>query len=323
VAEVRPAGGATAQPAADGARPPAPAETVLAVKGLTVSYPAEGGRLLAVDGVHLALRRGEVLGVVGESGSGKTTMATAMLGLVRPPARVDAGEILLEGRDLRSLAREQLRRLRWTELAFIPQGAMSALNPVLRVSGQFTDVMRAHGVRRRAEIAGRTAELLAAVGLEPAVARRYPHELSGGMKQRVCIAMAIALGPKIVVADEPTSALDVVVQRSVMETLKAVQAQRGLSLVLIGHDMALQAQVVDRIAVMCRGHLVELGATAAVFRAPAHPYTRLLLGSVPSLGQSSWVPAAASPELREEAYRLAAVRCPLRPAGPDHEVALS
>jgi ABC-type glutathione transport system ATPase component len=294
---------------------------VLAVQGLTVSYPAEGGRLLAVDGVDLELRRGEVLGVVGESGSGKTTMATALLGLVRPPGRIESGEILLEGRDLRSLAPEPMRHLRWRELAFIPQGAMSALNPVVRVGGQFADVMRAHGVRGRAEIGKRTAELLEGVGLEPAVARRYPHELSGGMKQRVCIAMAIALGPKIVVADEPTSALDVVVQRSVMETLTAVQAQRGLSLVLIGHDMALQAQVADRIAVMCRGHLVEIGTAVDIFRAPAHPYTRLLLSSVPSLKQP-WVPAAASAELREEAYGLAATRCPLRPAGPDHEVAL-
>jgi peptide/nickel transport system ATP-binding protein len=297
------------------------ADAVLSVRGLTVSYPSDGGRQRAVDGVDLDLRRGEILGVVGESGSGKTTMATALLGLIRPPARIDAGQILLEGRDLRSLAPEAMRQLRWRELAFIPQGAMSALNPVLRVGGQFADAMRAHGMRDRAEIRTRTAGLLQAVGLEPAVARRYPHELSGGMKQRVCIAMAIALGPKIVVADEPTSALDVVVQRSVMGTLKAVQADRGLSLVLIGHDMALQAQVVDRIAVMCRGHLVEIGAVAAVFREPAHPYTRLLLGSVPSLRQSSWVPAAASAELREEAYGLAAARVPLRPVGPDHEVA--
>jgi peptide/nickel transport system ATP-binding protein len=235
---------------------------------------------------------------------------------------VESGQILLSGRDLRSLGRESLRQLRWRELAFIPQGAMSALNPVVRVRGQFADVMRAHGIRDRAEIGQRTAQLLESVGLEPSVARRYPHELSGGMKQRVCIAMAIALEPKVVVADEPTSALDVVVQRSVMETLKAVQARQGLSLLLIGHDMALQAQVVDRIAVMCRGHLVEIGAAAEIFRAPAHPYTRLLLSSVPSLRQGSWEPAAASAQLREEAYQLAGTRHPLRSAGPDHEVAL-
>lgn len=306
--------GRRAGPQAEGA--------VLAVRDLTVSYRGDGDPLLAVEGVDLELRRSEVLGVVGESGSGKTTMATALLGLVRPPARIDSGQILFEGRDLRSLSPAAMRRLRWRDLSFIPQGAMSALNPVVRVSGQFSDVMQAHGVRRRAEIRKRTADLLEAVGLEPAVARLYPHELSGGMKQRVCIAMAIALSPKVVVADEPTSALDVVVQRSVIEAMKAVQTQMGLSLVLIGHDMALQAQVVDRLAVMCKGHLVELGTVAELFHAPAHPYTRLLLSSVPSIRQSSWVPAAASAQLRGEAYGLAAIRCPLRPVGPDHEVAL-
>jgi ABC-type glutathione transport system ATPase component len=297
-------------------------DAVLAVRGLTVSYPSAGGRYPAVKGVDLDLRRGEVLGIVGESGSGKTTMATALLSLVRPPASIDAGQILFEGRDLRTLAPEAMRRLRWRELALIPQGAMSALNPVVRVGGQFADVMRAHGMHRGDEVRQRTAELLRAVSLEPEVARRYPHELSGGMKQRVCIAMAIALAPKVVIADEPTSALDVVVQRSVMETLKAVQAQASLSLVLIGHDMALQAQVVDRLAVMCRGHLVEAGAVADIFGAPAHPYTRLLLSSVPSIKQSSWTPPAASGELHDRAYELAAAGYPLRPVGPDHEVAL-
>jgi peptide/nickel transport system ATP-binding protein len=298
------------------------AGTVVEVRGLTVRYSSVSGSVVAVNHVSFGLRRGEVLGLVGESGSGKTTMATALLGLTRPPAHIAAGEILYEGRDLRRLDSEALRELRWEELAFIPQGAMSALNPVIRVGGQFADVMRAHGVRGRTQIRSRTAELLRSVDLEPSSANLYPHELSGGMKQRVCIAMAIALGPKVVVADEPTSALDVVVQRSVMETLKSVQRERGLSLVLIGHDMALQAQVVDRLAVMAKGHLVEVGAVGEVFARPAHPYTQLLLGSVPSLRLRSWEPSAASLQLRDEAYAMASAGHPLRPVGPDHEAAL-
>jgi len=298
------------------------AGTVVEVRDLTVRYSSASASVVAVNHVSFALRRGEVLGVVGESGSGKTTMASALLGLTRPPAHLEGGEILYEGRDLRQLDNHALRKLRWEDLAFIPQGAMSALNPVVRVGGQFADVMRAHGIRGRAQIRSRTAELLRSVDLEPSSANLYPHELSGGMKQRVCIAMAIALGPKVVVADEPTSALDVVVQRSVMEALKSVQRERGLSLVLIGHDMALQAQVVDRLAVMAKGHLVEVGAVGEVFARPAHPYTQLLLGSVPSLRLRSWEPSAASLQLREEAYEMASAGHHLRPVGPDHEAAL-
>jgi peptide/nickel transport system ATP-binding protein len=298
-------------------------DVVLEVRGLSVSYPSERGRIKAVDRLDLEVRAGEVLGIVGESGSGKTTMATAVLGLVRPPARLDSGEIIFEGRDLRSLPPEQLRQVRWRRLAFISQGAMSALNPVVRVGQQFADAMRAHGMRKRSEVRRRTDELLRAVDLPPATARLYPHELSGGMKQRVCIAMAIALRPSLVVADEPTSALDVVVQRTVMETLRQVQRDNSLSLILIGHDMALQAQVVDRLAVMCKGHLVEVGPVVAVFSSPAHPYTRLLLASVPSIKANSWVPAAPSPQMRDEAYALADGAYRLKEVGPGHQAALA
>ena len=311
------AGPAASPPATEAGKAP-----VLAVRGLTVSYASATGRVVAVDRVDLELRQGNVLGLVGEAGSGKTTMATALLGLVRPPARVDAGQIVFQGRDMLAQSGEALRQLRWRELAFIPQGAMSALNPVVRVGGQFADVMKAHGVRGHEEIRRRTAELLQSVDLDPATAQLHPHQLSGGMKQRVCIAMAIALGPKAVIADEPTSALDVVVQRSVMETLGAVQRRRGLALLLIGHDMALQAQVVDRLAVMCKGHIVEVGAVSEVFGRPAHPYTRLLLSAVPSLRQQFWQPVAAAVQLRDEAYAMAESGHPLRSVDPDHEAAL-
>ena len=297
-------------------------QVVLKVRGLTVTYPSASGRSAVVDSLDLDVRRGEVLGVVGESGSGKTSAATAILGLTRPPARVEAGQVLFEGADLRALAPEALRELRWRSLALIPQGAMNALNPVVRVERQFLDAMRAHGGGRRQDLRRRVVELLESVELPAQVAQMFPHQLSGGMKQRVCIALATALGPSVIVADEPTSALDVVVQKAVMETLKKAQEARGLSLVLIGHDMALQAQVVDRLAVMCKGHLVEVGSAQAVFGSPAHPYTRLLLASVPSIASTDWSPRAVPQPVRDEAYLMAEAGHPLRSVGADHQVAL-
>ncbi|MDW5593886.1 ABC transporter ATP-binding protein [Conexibacter stalactiti] len=293
---------------------------VLSVDGLSVSYPAGGGRRTVVDDVGFELRRGEMLGLVGESGSGKSTTAMSVLGLIKPPGRVDSGSVLLDGVDLRALGGEQLRRRRWSEISLVPQGAMSALNPVMRVGAQIADVIEVHE-RRRAS-GRRIDELLASVGLPVRTARLYPHELSGGMKQRVCIAMAIALNPKVMVADEPTSALDVIVQKAVAETLKDVQQRLGMAVVIIGHDMALQAQLADRVGVMCRGRLVEIGPVRSIFRSPAHPYTRLLLQAVPSLRQREWYPAAATQALRDEALALVAARHPLAEVGPDHKAAM-
>jgi ABC-type glutathione transport system ATPase component len=295
------------------------AATVLTVSGVSVSYPdGTGGRKLVVDDVGFELRRGEMLGLVGESGSGKSTTAMAVLGLIREPGKVEAGEVLLDGTDLRGLSREALRRERWTSISLVPQGAMSALNPVMRVGAQIADVIEVHGGRAQH---ARIVELLASVGLPERVARLYPHELSGGMKQRACIAMAIALDPKVMVADEPTSALDVIVQREVAETLKAVQARLGMAVVMIGHDMALQAQLVDRVGVMCQGRLVEIGPVRSIFRSPAHPYTKLLLQAVPSLRDRDWRPAATE-ALRAEALELVAQRHPLTDVGPDHQAAM-
>jgi peptide/nickel transport system ATP-binding protein len=295
--------------------------SVLEVDGVSVSYPdGRGGRRLVVDGVSFELRRGEMFGLVGESGSGKSTTAMAVLGLIREPGRVEAGRVLLDGVDLRGLSRDALRRERWRSISLVPQGAMSALNPVMRVGDQIADVIEAHERKRAGRL--RIVELLESVGLPERVARLYPHELSGGMKQRACIAMAIALDPKVMVADEPTSALDVIVQREVAETLKGVQARLGMAVVLIGHDMALQAQLVDRLGVMCQGRLVEVGPVRALFREPAHPYTKLLLQAVPSLREREWRPAAATEALRAEALRLVAEAHPLVDVGPDHKVAL-
>jgi peptide/nickel transport system ATP-binding protein len=250
---------------------------VLSVEGLAVSYPEGRGRRRVVDDVSFELRRGELLGLVGESAAGKSTTALAMLGLIKPPGRVESGRVVHEGVDLLSLEREQLRRRRWTSISYIPQGAMSALNPVMRVGSQIADVIDAHDGRRAS--GERIGELLESVGLPARTARMYSHELSGGMKQRVCVAMAIALEPDVIVADEPTSALDVIAQRGVGETIKAVQERLGTAVLLIGHDIALQAQLADRIGVMWRGKLVEAGPVRSILRAPAHPYTRTLLRS--------------------------------------------
>lgn len=257
---------------------------LLDVADLTVSYPLTQGRFRAVDQVSFAIEPGQAFGLVGESGSGKTTTAMAILRLLRPPATIDSGRICLDGVDLMSLGPEALRRLRWSRISLVPQGAMNSLNPVMRVREQIADVIVTHeGPTTPAALDARIVELLTSVGLPIRVARMYPNELSGGMKQRVCIAMAVALQPSLIIADEPTSALDVVVQRMVAQTLLDVRERLNASLLLIGHDMGLQAQLVDRLAVMYRGRLVEVGSVGDIFRSPVHPYTRLLITAVPSI----------------------------------------
>ena len=201
---------------------------VLRVEGLTVTYRGEEGSLRAVDDVSFALRHGEMLGLVGESGSGKSTTAMAILRLIKEPDRVDAGRVVLDGTDLRALRGDALRRERWRSISLVPQGAMSALNPVMRVGAQIADVIEVH--ERGAASTRRIGELLDSVGLPERVVGMYPHELSGGMKQRVCIAMAIALNPDLIIADEPTSALDVVVQRVVAQTLLDVKRRLNVSI---------------------------------------------------------------------------------------------
>ena len=238
----------------------------------------------AVDGVSFALRPSERLGLIGESGSGKSTIALAVLRLLKPPGRIVGGRILLDGVDLLRLSEEEMRRRRLAEIALVTQGAMNSLNPVVRIRDQIVDGMRAHGVRHsRSGFQTRLAELLQAVDLRPEVADLFPHQLSGGMKQRVCIAIAISLRPKVIIADEPTSALDVVVQRRVMQTLRRVQDELGAAVILIGHDMGLMAQFAERVAVMRYGQLVEVSDVNEIFVRPRHAYTRLLMSSLPSL----------------------------------------
>jgi len=259
---------------------------VLQVCDLRVYYDTPLGAVRAVDGVSFEVYQGEVLGLVGESGCGKTTAAMAVLRLVQPPGRIVGGQVFLNGVELTRLSEGELRRIRWRELALIPQGAMNSLNPVMKVRDQIADAIETHeGKQPARELKERILQLLATVGLPARVYNMYPHELSGGMKQRVCIAMAIALNPPLIIADEPTSALDVVVQRVVGETLLRVKEQLGVSIILIGHDMGLQAQLANRVAVMYAGHLVELAPVLVIFSAPLHPYTQLLIEAIPTIKQ--------------------------------------
>lgn len=263
---------------------PGGAPKVLEVQGLRVHYATPLGDVIAVNGVNLNVYEGETLGLVGESGCGKSTLAMAILRLVQPPGRIVSGQVQLHGIDLVALSEAELRQVRWSQIALIPQGAMNSLNPVMRVKNQIAEAIETHQMKRSPqELKERILRLLAMVGLPSRVYNMYPHELSGGMKQRVCIGMAIALTPSLIIADEPTSALDVVVQRVVAQTLLDVKRTLGVSMILIGHDMGLMAQLVDRIAVMYAGNIVEIAPVKEIFAEPLHPYTQLLLASIPSV----------------------------------------
>lgn len=257
---------------------------VLRVQDLRVHYHTPRGPVRAVEGVEFELRSGERLGLAGESGSGKSTTALALMRLIRPPGRIEAGRINLGELELLALSEEELRGVRFSRISLIPQGVMNSLNPVMRVGAQIADTIAAHEERPdRATLQERVKSLLALVELDPATARMYPHELSGGMKQRIGMAMAVALRPEVIIADEPTSALDVVVQKRVMDTLFRLQQELDAAVILVGHDMGLMAQCVDRIGVMYAGRLAELGPVQGLLEAPLHPYTRMLVESLPSL----------------------------------------
>ena len=260
------------------------ANKTLRVEGLQVHYQTPSGKVRAVEGVTFSLDKGERLGLVGESGSGKSTTVMALLRMIKPPGSIEQGRVWLGDIDLLSLSNEEMRAARFARISLIPQGAMNSLNPSMRIKHQLMDTIKYHnGQGANGDLQKRVHALLESVGLERSVAENYPHELSGGMKQRVCIAMGISLLPDVIVADEPTSALDVVVQRQVMETLGNVQKQIGASLILVGHDMGLMAQFVDRIGVMYAGRLVEVGPVDDIFEEPLHPYTQMLISSLPSL----------------------------------------
>lgn len=257
---------------------------VLQVKDLRVHYSTPSGDVIAANGVTFDVYEGEIIGLVGESGCGKTTTAMAILRLVQPPGRIVHGQVLINGTDLLALSESELRQVRWREISLIPQGAMNSLNPVMRIKDQIADGIETHeGKHPKAALKGRILKLLSMVGLPSRVYNMYPHELSGGMKQRACIAMAIALNPTLIIADEPTSALDVIVQRVVAQTLLAVKEKLGVSMIVIGHDMGLLAQLVNRLVVMYAGNIVEVAPVHEAFAEPLHPYTQLLTSCIPSI----------------------------------------
>jgi len=259
-------------------------DSVLQVENLKVHYATPKGDVIAVNNVTFNVYQGELVGLIGESGCGKTTTAMAVLRLVQPPGRIVQGRVIINGTDVMSLSNSELRQVRWRELALIPQGAMNSLNPVMRIKAQIADGIETHeGKQSKRELKERILKLLSMVGLPSRVYNMYPHELSGGMKQRVCIAMAIALNPPIIIADEPTSALDVIVQRIVAQTLLDIKERLGVSMIVIGHDMGLMAQLVDRLAVMYAGNMVEIAPVKEAFADPLHPYTQLLIEAIPSI----------------------------------------
>jgi oligopeptide/dipeptide ABC transporter ATP-binding protein len=289
-------------------------EPVLRVENLRVHYHTKRGPVKAVDGVSFALEPNSRLGLVGESGSGKSTMALALMRMIKAPGQIEGGRIILDGQDVVKLTLDEMRSVRLNQIAMVPQGAMNSLNPVTRVRQQIIDGLRAHNIKMsKKEMEARVSDVLRWVDLDPAVANMYPHELSGGMKQRVCIAIAISLRPKIIIADEPTSALDVVIQRQVMETIGRVQEELGAAVILIGHDMGLMVQFVDRLAVMYGGKIAELGNVREMFREPLHPYTQLLINSLPRLtdkGELKGIPGLAPSLLNAPPCCLFHLRCP-------------
>ncbi len=261
-------------------------ETVLQVKNLKLYYHTSKGSVKALDDVSFDLAAGETLGLVGESGCGKTTMGTGLLRMPTPPGRFEGGQILVEGRDIIPLPEKEIRKdIRWEKISMVFQGAMNCLTPVYTIGKQMMETLQEHRAMEKAEAQELIREYLGYVGLPPDVTTRYPHELSGGMKQRVVIATALFLKPRVVILDEPTTALDVIVQAQIINLLKKLKKTFDLSFIFITHDLALEAEVSDRICVMYAGKIAELGSNEQIYgkKGPAHPYTERLLAATPRL----------------------------------------
>jgi peptide/nickel transport system ATP-binding protein len=262
--------------------PPVP-DALLELRDVSVTYRTSEGELPAVRGVDLVVRRGEVVGLAGESGCGKSTVANAIMQILRPPAQVTSGRILFRDEDLTGRSTRELRRYRWRNVSMVFQSAMNSLNPVMRVGDQFVDMMRAHERISKKEALVRAGELLELVGIDRRRLRAYPHQLSGGMRQRVVIGMALALRPELVIMDEPTTALDVIVQREILQQVRELQAELGFAVLFITHDLSLLLEIAHRIAIMYAGEIVEEAPAARLRTDPRHPYTVGLLGSFPPL----------------------------------------
>ena len=258
-------------------------EPLLQVRGLTVEYDTAAGPVRAVESFDLDVLPGEFVGVVGESGCGKSTMLFGIAQLLSPPARISAGSVLFKGSDLVTMTARELNATRWRDVSVVMQSAMNALNPVRQLASQYEDVMRAHGEKSSSVIRQRSEEVLALVGIDKTHLKSYPHQLSGGMRQRAMIAMALLFTPDLIIMDEPTSALDVVAQRSLMVQIKELQQRLGFAVVFVTHDMSLVSHFSDRLVVMYAAKTVEIGPTRDVFAHPGHPYTQGLLDAFPSI----------------------------------------
>ena len=259
-------------------------EVVLKVDNLNMHYETIAGNVTAVKDVSFSVNKGESFGLVGESGCGKTSVAMSLLQLQADNAKISSGSISLDGQELVGLTEGELRKVRWDGISIVFQGAMNAWNPVVKVGEQIREAIREHYPNNtKAQNTDKIASLFEMVGLDRSIMDRYPHELSGGMKQRAVIALALSCDPKVVIADEPTTALDVVIQDQILKEIKKVQELLGLSLIYISHDIAVIAEMTDNMAVMYAGRIVEKGPTSKIFSSPKHAYTRLLLESTPSV----------------------------------------
>jgi peptide/nickel transport system ATP-binding protein len=292
------------------------AAPLIQIEDLKVQYLSPRGPVRAVDGVSFDIRPGEVIGLAGESGSGKSTIAQAILRILQPPAVITNGTVIFNGEDVLDMSDEQLAGFRWRDVSMVFQSAMNALNPVMTVGQQIVDAILAHERMPERKAQERAEELLEVVGIEAARIDSYPHQLSGGMRQRAVIAIALALEPPLMIMDEPTTALDVVVQKEIMHTISRLKEELGFSILFITHDLSLLVEISDRIAIMYAGQIVELAKARELFESPLHPYTHGLMSSFPALTgprtKLSGIPGSPPDMVNPPVGCRFAARCPKR-----------